>query len=77
MEINSALVVKTADSDTIGVVLKGNRAEQVIKIYVEDLIQSYTGGVHAIEFNQDEIEYTAINIDGERQTFYVEEVEVI
>jgi len=77
MEHNSALVVKTADSDIIGVVLKLTRHEKVVKMYVEDLIQSYTGGVHAIEYNPEEIEYTAINIDGERQTFYVEEVEVI
>ena len=73
----TGLAVKTADGEILGIVRIDTKHESLVKRDVEDLIQEYTGGVHSIEYNPEEIEYTATNLDGEQQTFYVEEVQII
>jgi len=77
MNTDSALVVKTADSEIIGVVLMGKRTQDEVKSKVETLIEEHTGPTDYIEYDADSVEYTAVNLDGERQTFYVEEASVI
>lgn len=73
----TGLAVKTSDGEIIGIVRTDTKHESLVKRDVEDLIQEYTGGVHSVEYNPEEIEYTATNMDGERQTFYVEDVTII
>lgn len=73
----TGLAVKTADGEILAIVRTDTKHESLVKRDVEDLIQEHTGGVHTVEYNPEEIEYTAKNFDGEQQTFYVEEVRII
>ena len=73
----TGLAVKRADGEILGIVRTDTKHERLVKRDVEDLIQEYTGGVHTVEYNPDEAEQTATNLDGEQQTFYVEEVRII
>lgn len=73
----TGLAVKTADGEILGIVRNDTKHEKLVKRDVEELIQEYTGGIHGISYNPEEIEYTATNFEGEQQTFYVEEVRII
>lgn len=73
----TGLAVKTADGEILGIVRTDTKHESIVKRDVENLIQEYTGGVDSVSYNPDEVEYTTTNLDGEQETFYVEDVSII
>ena len=74
--MTTGLAVKTSDGEILGIVRTDTKHERLVKRDVADLIHGYTGGVDSVYYDPEEIEYTAINLHGENQTFYVEEVNI-